>query len=32
MGDFASGETVRVDAQNGDLVFTKAEAAAAAAA
>jgi ATP-dependent Clp protease ATP-binding subunit ClpB len=24
-GDFAPGETIRVDAQNGDLVFTKAE-------
>jgi ATP-dependent Clp protease ATP-binding subunit ClpB len=31
-GDFGDGDTVRVDAQNGDLVFTRAEAAAAAAA
>jgi ATP-dependent Clp protease ATP-binding subunit ClpB len=31
-GDFGEGDTVRVDAQNGDLVFTRAEAAAAAAA
>jgi ATP-dependent Clp protease ATP-binding subunit ClpB len=30
-GDFGEGDTIRVDAQNGDLVFTKAEVAAAAA-
>jgi ATP-dependent Clp protease ATP-binding subunit ClpB len=30
-GDFAEGDTIRVDAQNGDLVFTHAETAAAAA-
>src|SRR5512133_3605627 len=30
-GDFAEGDTIRVDAQNGDLVFTRAEIAAAAA-
>jgi ATP-dependent Clp protease ATP-binding subunit ClpB len=30
-GDFTEGDTIRVDAQNGDLVFTRAEAAAAAA-
>jgi ATP-dependent Clp protease ATP-binding subunit ClpB len=30
-GDFAEGDTVRVDAQNGELVFVRAEAAAAAA-
>jgi ATP-dependent Clp protease ATP-binding subunit ClpB len=30
-GDFATGDTIRVDAQNGDLVFTKAGTAAAAA-
>jgi ATP-dependent Clp protease ATP-binding subunit ClpB len=28
-GDFSEGDTIRVDAQNGDLVFTRAEAAAA---
>jgi ATP-dependent Clp protease ATP-binding subunit ClpB len=28
-GDFAEGDTIRVDAQNGDLVFTRAETAAA---
>jgi ATP-dependent Clp protease ATP-binding subunit ClpB len=31
-GDFGDGDTIRVDAQNGDLVFTRAEAAASAAA
>jgi ATP-dependent Clp protease ATP-binding subunit ClpB len=31
-GDFVEGDTIRVDAQNGDLVFTRAETAAAAAA